>query len=718
MSKESDSNGPITGAFYKLTGHSLECIFSRCNVSVEKDLIRAGKPQPPILLISAAHDDGGSGRQELSIPVHTICDFEQNMSDAFQFIVRTKKDHGDQYGLHLDSESSAASFRDLLEPLLMYSSTMLIKAACAFASYDIKQRTFVPLSEVATVSIWQRPQDFEAFLTVTEEGPGAHHSSGDANIQISGKMLFLDVLSPAMNLWTVPSVSQVVFWGPASNACGKDAASERRMFLVELLVEENSTLNREFFSLLAIVLRERVNLQKVTDRERAVLQEEWSAVESQRVAQRTTEDRFDDQDVEMLPFDENYYNGTSQDTNFSRGNIRGGSISDDSAGGGEVCWRSSNEEGVEVVDSDDDDSTPTVCVDPSRKMMKDNPSALSHKFMEVGLNRTFACRGSQKAAQIQLYKPTGDPSCPLESTGTIQGKHFESGGSLVMPSRGLLHDGESKLLLSCDDRPHEVFMMDLERETIVQKWDADHQRIDGMNSTFKFGQSSHDPTFLCHNQKSVFLMDTRLRDVGRSTGLSYVTNPQFTTTATDESGHILVGSKLGTMRLYDGASNVDGNLKRAKTQLDSVREPLVAVDVSSDGSWVVGTTRSYLVVFPTRLASSGKSGFQVALGKNKPAPRYLRLRVADIKAYGLTDISFTPAKFSGDEESIVSSTGNLAVIWDLRSVMKRKPRYTIKKAHSFIKDVQVPVDDSSVVVVRFKFIGTCVVYVCVTCGAR
>lgn len=56
----------------------------------------------------------------------------------------------------------------------------------------------------------------------------------------------------------------------------------------------------------------------------------------------------------------------------------------------------------------------------------------------------------------------------------------------------------------------------------------------------------------------------------------------------DMSGHILLGSKVGTMRLYDGDKNRDGNLKRAKTQLETLKEPIISVDVTADGSWILG----------------------------------------------------------------------------------------------------------------------------------
>eukprot|EP01068_Selenidium_serpulae_P014680 Selendium_serpulae@DN6126_c0_g1_i4.p3 len=112
---------------------------------------------------------------------------------------------------------------------------------------------------------------------------------------------------------------------------------------------------------------------------------------------------------------------------------------------------------------------------------------------------------------------------------------------------------------------------------------------------------------------------------------------------------------------------------------------------------VVATMKTYLVVFPTKLAGSEKTGFTTALGKQKPAPRYLRLRPEDIAQYELTDIQFSAAKFSEDGSGIVTSTGNIAVIWSLNSIRRGKPTYSLHPTTNYIKDVRLA-DDTSVVV--------------------
>eukprot|EP01069_Polyplicarium_translucidae_P002465 Polyplicarium_translucidae@DN2038_c0_g1_i1.p2 len=104
-----------------------------------------------------------------------------------------------------------------------------------------------------------------------------------------------------------------------------------------------------------------------------------------------------------------------------------------------------------------------------------------------------------------------------------------------------------------------------------------------------------------------------------------------------------------------------------------------------------------MVAFPTRLASSGRTGFEVALGKHKPPARYLKLAADDIMRFGLTDISFSPARFDEEGTSIITSTGKLAIIWDLKSVKKGRLHYTVRVAGSDIKDLTAQ-DESRVVI--------------------
>ena len=63
------------------------------------------------------------------------------------------------------------------------------------------------------------------------------------------------------------------------------------------------------------------------------------------------------------------------------------------------------------------------------------------------------------------------------------------------------------------------------------------------------------------------------------------------------------------------------------------------------------------------------------MGKEKPNPKKLQLKPADIAKYSISEISFRPAKFNnftsdGEESSIVTSTGQFLITWNFKHIKK------------------------------------------------
>lgn len=273
----------------------------------------------------------------------------------------------------------------------------------------------------------------------------------------------------------------------------------------------------------------------------------------------------------------------------------------------------------------------------------------------------------------------------------------------LKPQHGILHDQESKLLMMDAENRTSLYYMDLAAEKVIQEIKTDDLNVDLMWNSFKGGNCSMDPTFMCANNSAFFLMDTR-QSHGQGHTMMYKTNPRFTAAISDENGHILLGNSVGELRLYDGEANKDGKFKIAKTKLDSVvREPIKSVDSTPDGSWILATMKSCIVVYPTRLKGGGNSAFETRLA-NKTTGIYLRLKHEDILEYGLMDINFQPAVFDDAGHSILTSTGNLAVVWDFKSVRSgRTDKYSIRVTHNYIKDSKALQDGSVIVAYPKEF---------------
>ena len=97
------------------------------------------------------------------------------------------------------------------------------------------------------------------------------------------------------------------------------------------------------------------------------------------------------------------------------------------------------------------------------------------------------------------------------------------------------------------------------------------------------------------------------------------------------------------IRLFDSIG------KNAKTALPALGDPILGIDVSGDGRWIVATTKTYLLLIDTMIGDgkyAGSLGFDRAFPADaKPIPRRLQLRAEHV-AYMNDSISFTPARYA------------------------------------------------------------------------
>lgn len=173
------------------------------------------------------------------------------------------------------------------------------------------------------------------------------------------------------------------------------------------------------------------------------------------------------------------------------------------------------------------------------------------------------------------------------------------------------------------------------------------------------------------------LVDDELKTYAGKTG--------FAAAATTDKGYIAVASNSGEIRLFDRIGI------NAKAVLPSIGDPIIGLDVSADGRWVLGTTKTYILLIDSLHAGGkdeGKVGFQARfLGDSKPRPRKLQIKPEHSQQFQHETgkpLSFTTARFNtgeGKEEStIVTSTGPYIVTWSLKKLLRgtRDP-YSIKR---------------------------------------
>eukprot|EP00922_Rhytidocystis_sp_ex-Travisia-forbesii_P018929 GHVS01028111.1.p1 GENE.GHVS01028111.1~~GHVS01028111.1.p1 ORF type:complete len:704 (+),score=57.02 GHVS01028111.1:170-2281(+) len=286
----------------------------------------------------------------------------------------------------------------------------------------------------------------------------------------------------------------------------------------------------------------------------------------------------------------------------------------------------------------------------------------------------------------------------VRSLSQISSKCFEYEGQAISPRQIMLHNCEQQMLFLGKD--NDAYLMDIGKETVVQKMSAGACRIQRMFPAFRGALSSGEVTFLCHSATSLCLMDPRCPSehnrFGSNSGKicrSYLDNVQLTGGATDGEGNVVLCSKLGYYRLYNHR-DIDsfGRCTPEKNCFKGMGDPLVYVDVNRSGSWVLGTHSKFLTLTPTMLADGQGSAFVKDIGTTRGRPTTLNLSKADMIKHDVGACGFTKAVFDEDETCIITSMGNLVIVWDLRAALKNcsgEGAYTIYPMDDVVKDVGV-----------------------------
>jgi hypothetical protein len=304
-------------------------------------------------------------------------------------------------------------------------------------------------------------------------------------------------------------------------------------------------------------------------------------------------------------------------------------------------------------------------------------------------DRSFVVRGDK----IGVFKHFGESG--LEFATTITGvKTPGAKGHSFAPSKVMLHEGDSSMILQDAANPHSLYRMDLEYGKVVEDWKI-HEDIPVkvFAPEKKFSQMTDEKTFLGLSNNALFRIDPRLSGskLVDAQLKQYVSKNDFSAAATTENGYIAVASNKGDIRLFDRLGI------NAKTHLPALGEAIFGLDVSKDGRWVLATCKTYLLLIDSLQQSGnnqGKLGFEKAFPKDsKPKPRRLTLNpmhVAQMQAETRAPLSFTTAKFNtgvdADETAIITSTGPYMVTWSLSRLLKGgKDPYQIKRYAEEVK---------------------------------
>ncbi|KAJ1668600.1 Vacuolar import and degradation protein 27 [Coemansia sp. RSA 1646] len=332
--------------------------------------------------------------------------------------------------------------------------------------------------------------------------------------------------------------------------------------------------------------------------------------------------------------------------------------------------------------SDDNEGEDGSAYESNANNGGDNSDRAINSKLAVGYKhgRSFVVRGSR----IGVFRHTDDDKIEFDTTiSHVDDTH----GNQFTPSSVMLQEEDSALILMDSQRPHELYKMDLEYGKVVEEWKV-HEDVPtvAVAPSSKYSQMTGEKTLVGLSHNMLYRIDPRIGGdnlIVQTENQMYSTKSHFTVAATTESGAIAVGSSKGEIRLFDRLG------MRAKTTLPALGEPIIGIDVTSDGRYVVATCKTYLLLIDTKIPddSAGKTGFQRPFPvAQKPVPKRLQLKPEHVVYMG-APISFTPAKFNQSpegnrsEKTIVTSSGPFVITWNLSRALgkDRSDAYHIKQ---------------------------------------
>jgi hypothetical protein len=301
----------------------------------------------------------------------------------------------------------------------------------------------------------------------------------------------------------------------------------------------------------------------------------------------------------------------------------------------------------------------------------------SHLAVGYKTDRTFVVRGNK----IGVFSYGNDEhlqfGANIQNLSTLQNKELH-------PEKVMLHQQDAAmLLLDGSNNQNTVYKMDVERGKVVEEWKVhDDIPVTSLAPVSKYAPLSVESTVVGLSYNSLFRIDPRLpgNKFVEAQSKMYATKNDFTCATTTEQGYIAVGNAKGEIRMFDRLGI------NAKAVLPALGDPILGIDVSADGRWLIATCKTYLLLVDCETSRDGQKtvGFVKGFAKDsKPMPKRLQLK-PEHAAYINAPIAFTPARFNAGideiERSIVTSTGPYVITWNFRHVKLGKlHEYQIKK---------------------------------------
>ncbi|KAG1056173.1 hypothetical protein G6F43_001917 [Rhizopus delemar] len=261
-------------------------------------------------------------------------------------------------------------------------------------------------------------------------------------------------------------------------------------------------------------------------------------------------------------------------------------------------------------------------------------------------NLSFVIRGNK----VGIYSLYGSG---INFTRSIQDIQTINGKNPLYPTNAILHDQESSYLLyDVNMKNNIVYKMDLGRGEVVEEWKVNDENllINICPNPQTLDTLNNDQTIVGITSNSLFRIDPRQKRINKINDLDYKkysSMPEFSTVASSRSKYVAVGSKKGVIRIFSELNKV------AAITLPPIGEPILGLDVTLDGRYLIATCSNFLILVHTLLNDQAIT---------------LRIKPEHVTLMNEA-VSFKRAYFDiHNRNDIVCITGSFVVIWNFKNV--------------------------------------------------
>ncbi|CEP19809.1 hypothetical protein [Parasitella parasitica] len=201
----------------------------------------------------------------------------------------------------------------------------------------------------------------------------------------------------------------------------------------------------------------------------------------------------------------------------------------------------------------------------------------------------------------------------------------------LLVNHAILYQNELYLLLLDTKNPHninKIHKFDIALGKVVDEWHIeDEDPLLVITPSYKSAAQTDEQTICGMTSSAVFRIDPLQPGKNKIVGSEYkkhITKTYFAVAASTESGYLAVAGKRGDIRLFSALNTV------AKTTLPSIGEPILALDTTASGRYIIATCADFLILIDVEQQYTDE----------KPTPIILRLKSEHVM------LMKRPAKFS------------------------------------------------------------------------